>query len=104
MAEQYSREQVNEVIRVADLVRDTQPSWAESLRVTANLALSALDAQWVPVAERLPGLEHVLCWSGFPPAISCDHIGDGIFVHGCIPYHATHWMPLPAAPQGAKHG
>ncbi|MGE2471816.1 DUF551 domain-containing protein [Klebsiella michiganensis] len=64
----------------------------------------AIPDRWIPVSERMPTKQDgsvFLTWNG-------QYIGKELFMMGsfqCLkPEIITHWMPLPAAPQGVPDG
>ena len=51
---------------------------------------------WIPVSERLPGVEEIVLVDRRYFSTTALHIGDGIFLKdGPSRIRANHWMPLP---------
>lgn len=77
---------------------------------------ATVPGKWIPVSEQMPPSRHevlVGCWWGEKPRWCCkwatyipghpDSQSSGWLIPGAS-WTPTHWMPLPAAPQGVIHG
>ena len=76
----------------------------------ASLAKDAVAAGWQPIetAPRIPG-RHVLLYGDGPGFVECAIVGywcddfkdpsEWVTMEGSPSVKATHWMPLPAAPE-----
>mgnify|MGYP005756132453 CR=1 FL=1 len=81
---------------------------AEKQRDALAAELAAIKEQWIPVSERMPNAGQLLLVAGPRGAPDCGYYRttavmreDGIYdANGCWLSDATHWMPLPDAPQG----
>ncbi|WP_431195730.1 DUF551 domain-containing protein [Klebsiella pneumoniae] len=76
-----------------------------------NVVAPAQNQGWIPVSERMPdNTEPVLCiekradFGTYGQPFVCWHDGGGWVGKTNYRPIVTHWMPLPAAPQGVIHG
>jgi hypothetical protein len=72
---------------------------------------ATVPGKWIPVSERIPdNTEPVLCiekradFGTYGQPFVCWHDGGGWVGKTNYRPIVTHWMPLPAAPQGVIHG
>lgn len=87
---------------IEELSREYE-SVAASLTESVELVRKLQQPRWIPVSERLPGREWVLCKcrAKIHEVLS---LRDGYWYHD--PQHqymsgfVTHWMPLPKPPRG----
>ena len=91
--------------KAADAIEDLSKTLDEEVEI--NTALECNMPVWIPVTERLPENEEVLCINDYSfymvGWLHCDDVGNYICESDSENmYDVTHWMPLPEQPKDGE--
>lgn len=92
---------------IEDLQKQLQKSDVDNINLTGWLAEEHAKHQWIPVTERLPENEEVLCINDYSfymvGWLHCDDVGNYICESDSENmFDVTHWMPLPEPPKDGE--